>query len=125
MIVFLVILTRQMTTMTRLGRAVGRALNVEEIETRFSDVAGAEDAKRDLAELVSLIRRYLDFARVGARILRGVLLVGPPGTGKTLLARAMAGEAGINFIAATGSDFGGMLVGPGASTASSRSRSQT
>lgn len=111
MIVLLIIVGRQMMMMTGLGRSIGSALAVEDIRTRFADVAGAEEAKRDLAELAGLIRGDINFEATGARIPKGVLLCGPPGTGKTLLARATAGEAGVNFIAATGSDFGGMLVG--------------
>jgi cell division protease FtsH len=82
--------------------------------TRFADVAGAEEAKHDLEEVVVFLRRPARFQALGARIPRGTLLVGPPGTGKTLLARAVAGEAGVPFFAASGSEFVEMYVGVGA-----------
>ena len=90
-------------------------LVVERPPTRFSDVAGAEEAKEELSEIVDFLRQPERYAAVGARIPRGVLLVGPPGNGKTLLARAVAGEAGVPFLRASGSDFVEMYVGVGAS----------
>jgi cell division protease FtsH len=90
-------------------------LVAERPPTRFSDVAGAEEAKEELAEIVDFLRQPERFLAVGARIPRGVLLVGPPGNGKTLLARAVAGEAGVPFLRASGSDFVEMYVGVGAS----------
>ncbi len=90
-------------------------LVAERPPTRFSDVAGAEEAKEELAEIVEFLREPEKFLAVGARIPRGVLLVGPPGNGKTLLARAVAGEARVPFLRASGSDFVEMYVGVGAS----------
>jgi cell division protease FtsH len=90
-------------------------LVVERPPTRFSDVAGAAEAKEELSEVVDFLREPERFHAVGARIPRGVLLVGPPGNGKTLLARAVAGEAGVPFLRASGSDFVEMYVGVGAS----------
>lgn len=110
---FVMFMMNYMMSMTGIGRQMGTLLRVEDIDTRFTDVAGADEAKRDLMEFVRMIRGEINYARLGARTPRGVLLYGPPGTGKTLLARATAGEAGVNFLAATGSDFGGMLVGQG------------
>src|SRR3954451_22416238 len=90
-------------------------LVAERPPTRFTDVAGAEEAKEELAEIVEFLREPERFLAVGARIPRGVLLVGPPGNGKTLLARAVAGEAGVPFLRASGADFVEMYVGVGAS----------
>ena len=81
----------------------------------FADVAGADEAKKDLAEVVDFLRHPAKYLAIGARIPRGVLLVGPPGTGKTLLARAVAGEAGVPFFHISGSEFVEMFVGVGAS----------
>ncbi|MET0377768.1 MAG: AAA family ATPase, partial [Spongiibacteraceae bacterium] len=80
---------------------------------RFADIIGADEAKSALQEVVAYLQEPERFGRVGARPPRGVLLSGPPGTGKTLMAKALAGECGINFIAATGSDFSSMFVGMG------------
>jgi cell division protease FtsH len=82
--------------------------------TRFADIAGCDEAIEDMRELVTLLSEPERFTRVGAHVPRGALLVGPPGTGKTLLARAVAGEAGVPFYAAAGSDFVEMYVGVGA-----------
>ena len=83
--------------------------------TTFSDVAGAQEEKEELAEIVDFLKNPGKFIDLGARIPKGVLLVGPPGTGKTLLARAVAGEAGVEFLSISGSDFVEMYVGVGAS----------
>ena len=80
----------------------------------FADVAGAEEEKEELAEIVEFLKNPAKFRELGARIPRGVLLVGPPGTGKTLLAKAVAGEAGVPFFSISGSDFVEMFVGVGA-----------
>src|SRR6185295_14598974 len=80
----------------------------------FDDVAGSEEAKAELAEVVEFLRAPDRFRRLGARVPRGVLLVGPPGTGKTLLAKAVAGEAGVPFYSICGSEFVEMFVGVGA-----------
>ena len=85
------------------------------LKVRFSDVAGAEEEKTELAEVVEFLRTPKKFSDLGARIPKGVLLVGPPGTGKTLLAKAVAGEAGVPFFSVSGSDFVEMYVGVGAS----------
>ena len=85
------------------------------IKVRFSDVAGAEEEKVELAEIVEFLRQPKKFADLGAKIPKGVLLVGPPGTGKTLFAKAIAGEAGVPFFSVSGSDFVEMYVGVGAS----------
>ena len=81
----------------------------------FADVAGVEEAKQELAEIVEFLKYQEKFAALGARIPRGVLLVGPPGTGKTYLSRAVAGEAGVPFFSISGSEFVEMFVGVGAS----------
>ena len=85
------------------------------IKVRFTDVAGAEEEKVELAEIVEFLRQPKKFSDLGARTPRGVLLVGPPGTGKTLFAKAVAGEAGVPFFSVSGSDFVEMYVGVGAS----------
>ena len=85
------------------------------IKVRFSDVAGAEEEKAELAEVVEFLKSPRKFADLGARIPRGILLVGPPGTGKTLFAKAVAGEANVPFFSISGSDFVEMFVGVGAS----------
>lgn len=85
------------------------------LKVRFSDVAGAEEEKEELAEVVEFLKSPKKFSDLGARIPKGVLLVGPPGTGKTLFAKAVAGEAGVPFFPVSGSDFVEMYVGVGAS----------
>ncbi len=87
----------------------------QNVKTRFSDVAGAEEEKDELREIVDFLRAPKKFSEIGARIPKGVLLVGPPGTGKTLFAKAVAGEAGVPFYSISGSDFVEMFVGVGAS----------
>ena len=84
---------------------------VRNVKTRFSDVVGANEAKMALQDVVDFIKSPVHYERIGARASRGVLLIGAPGTGKTLLARALAGEAGVPFIACTGSDFASMWLG--------------
>lgn len=85
------------------------------LKVRFSDVAGAEEEKEELAEIVEFLKNPKKFSNLGAKIPKGVLLVGPPGTGKTLFAKAVAGEAGVPFFSVSGSDFVEMYVGVGAS----------
>jgi len=80
----------------------------------FADVAGVDEAKAELVEIVDFLKNPQDYGRLGARIPKGVLLVGPPGTGKTLLAKAVAGEAGVPFFSISGSEFVEMFVGVGA-----------
>ena len=82
---------------------------------KFSDVAGLQEEKEELEEIVDFLRAPKKYTQLGARIPKGVLLVGPPGTGKTLLAKAIAGEAGVPFFSISGSDFVEMFVGVGAS----------
>ena len=97
------------------GRNKARAANKEDIKVRFSDVAGAEEEKQELVEVVEFLKDPKRYTKLGARIPAGVLLEGPPGTGKTLLAKAVAGEAGVPFFSISGSDFVEMFVGVGAS----------
>lgn len=97
------------------GKAKIKNTNDEQRKTTFDDVAGADEEKEELAEVVEFLKNPEKFNKLGARIPKGVLLVGPPGTGKTLLARAVAGEAGVPFFSISGSDFVEMFVGVGAS----------
>ncbi|PLR91890.1 ATP-dependent zinc metalloprotease FtsH [Bacillus sp. T33-2] len=97
------------------GKSKARLYNEEKKKVRFKDVAGADEEKQELVEVVEFLKDPRKFAELGARIPKGVLLVGPPGTGKTLLARAVAGEAGVPFFSISGSDFVEMFVGVGAS----------
>jgi cell division protease FtsH len=97
------------------GKSRARLYNEEKKRVTFEDVAGADEEKQELIEVVEFLKDPRKFAAVGARIPKGVLLVGPPGTGKTLLARAVAGEAGVPFFSISGSDFVEMFVGVGAS----------
>ena len=97
------------------GRNKAKTANKEDIKVRFSDVAGAEEEKQELVEVVEFLKDPKRFTKLGARIPAGVLLEGPPGTGKTLLAKAVAGEAGVPFFSISGSDFVEMFVGVGAS----------
>lgn len=96
------------------GRSRARLATDEKKRVTFNDVAGADEAKEELAEIVEFLKNPRRFTEVGARIPKGVLLFGPPGTGKTLLARAVAGEAGVPFFSISGSDFVEMFVGVGA-----------
>lgn len=97
------------------GKAKIKNTNDEKRKTTFEDVAGADEEKEELEEIVEFLKTPEKFNTLGARIPKGVLLVGPPGTGKTLLARAVAGEAGVPFFSISGSDFVEMFVGVGAS----------
>ena len=97
------------------GRSRARLLNQDSTRVTFADVAGVDEAKDELSEVVEFLSNPKKFTRLGGRIPKGVLLVGPPGTGKTLLARAVAGEAGVPFFSISGSDFVEMFVGVGAS----------
>jgi len=97
------------------GKSKAKLLTESQGRVTFEDVAGVDEAKEDLEEIVEFLRDPQKFQRLGGRIPRGVLLVGPPGTGKTLLARAIAGEAGVPFFTISGSDFVEMFVGVGAS----------
>ncbi|MED1914111.1 ATP-dependent zinc metalloprotease FtsH [Bacillus thuringiensis] len=97
------------------GKSRAKLYNEEKKRVTFDDVAGADEEKAELEEVVDFLKDNRKFNAVGARIPKGVLLVGPPGTGKTLLARAVAGEAGVPFFSISGSDFVEMFVGVGAS----------
>lgn len=97
------------------GKAKVKQIGDEKRKTTFADVAGADEEKEELREIVEFLKNPSKFNSLGARIPKGVLLVGPPGTGKTLLARAVAGEAGVPFFSISGSDFVEMFVGVGAS----------
>jgi len=97
------------------GKTKARFLMEAETGVKFPDVAGVEEAKQDLQEVVTFLKTPERFTSIGARIPKGVLLVGPPGTGKTLLAKAIAGEAGVPFFSLSGSEFVEMFVGVGAS----------
>ena len=97
------------------GRSKAKLLNENKQRVTFGDVAGIDEAKQELEEVVSFLKDPHKFQRLGAKIPKGALLVGPPGTGKTLLARAIAGEAGVPFFSISGSDFVEMFVGVGAS----------
>jgi len=105
----------QMGGIMSIGRSRAKTYSTERPATTFDDVAGYEGVKREITEVVDFLREPEKFARIGARIPKGILLVGPPGTGKTLIARAVAGEAGVPFPSVTGSDFMEMFVGVGAS----------
>ncbi|MDF2607596.1 MAG: cell division protein FtsH [Bacillales bacterium] len=97
------------------GKSKARLYNEEKKKVKFKDVAGADEEKQELVEVVEFLKDPRKFTELGARIPKGILLVGPPGTGKTLLARAVAGEAGVPFFSISGSDFVEMFVGVGAS----------
>lgn len=89
-------------------------VDVKKMKLRFSDVIGIEEFKEELMEIVDYLKNPNKYKKVGAKLPRGILLEGPPGTGKTLLAKALAGEAGCNFIYKSGSDFDEIFVGVGA-----------
>ena len=97
------------------GKSKARLLSEDQVKTTLGDVAGCDEAKEEVGELVEFLRDPGKFQRLGGRIPRGVLMVGPPGTGKTLLAKAIAGEAKVPFFTISGSDFVEMFVGVGAS----------
>jgi len=97
------------------GKSKARLLTENQNRVTFEDVAGIEESKAELEEIINFLKEPKKFTRLGGRIPKGVLLMGPPGTGKTLLARAVAGEAGVPFFSISGSDFVEMFVGVGAS----------
>ena len=101
--------------MSKFGSARTRTLSDKDKKVTFDDVAGADEEKEELQEIVEFLKDPKQFISLGARIPKGVLLVGPPGTGKTLLAKAVAGEAGVGFLSISGSDFVELYVGVGAS----------
>ena len=97
------------------GKSRARRYDEEKLKITFKDVAGADEAKQELGEVVEFLKSPQKYNELGAKIPKGVLLYGPPGTGKTLLAKAVAGEAGVPFFSISGSDFVEMFVGVGAS----------
>jgi cell division protease FtsH len=105
----------QMAGIMNIGRSKAKVYTTEKPKTTFHDVAGYSGVKEEITEVVDFLKSAGKFKEIGARIPKGVLLVGPPGTGKTLIARAVAGEAGVPFMSVTGSDFMEMFVGVGAS----------
>jgi len=105
----------QMGNIMSIGRSKAKTYSTERPGTTFDDVAGYDGVKLEITEVVDFLKHPDRFAEIGARIPKGVLLVGPPGTGKTLIAKAVAGEAGVPFLSVTGSDFMEMFVGVGAS----------
>ena len=105
----------QMGNMMSIGRSKAKTYSTERPGTTFDDVAGYDGVKQEITEIVDFLKHPERFAEIGARVPKGVLLVGPPGTGKTLLAKATAGEADVPFMSVTGSDFMEMFVGVGAS----------
>ncbi|HHX4058152.1 TPA: ATP-dependent zinc metalloprotease FtsH [Burkholderia contaminans] len=100
--------------MMSIGKSKAKVYVEKDIKVTFADVAGVDEAKEELEEVVSFLKDPKSYGRLGARVPKGVLLVGPPGTGKTLLARAVAGEAGVAFFSISGSEFVEMFVGVGA-----------
>ncbi len=100
--------------MMSIGKSKAKIYVEKDTKTTFEDVAGVDEAKEELQEIIEFLRNPQQYGRLGARIPKGVLLVGPPGTGKTLLARAVAGEAGVPFFSINGSEFVEMFVGVGA-----------
>ena len=116
MIAFFIFMMRQTGAGGRLNNfSKANIKNQSKKKTTFKDVAGCEEEKEELAEIVDFLKNPKKYNDIGARVPRGVLLMGPPGTGKTLLARSVAGEAGVPFFAISGSDFVEMFVGVGAS----------
>ncbi len=105
----------QMGGVMNVGKSKAKAYDTDRPATKFSDIAGYEGVKTEVTEVVDFLRMPERFKEIGARVPKGILLVGPPGTGKTLFARAVAGEAGVGFLSVTGSDFMEMFVGVGAS----------
>lgn len=121
-IVFWIIVMRRMNSQSggtkgifSFGKSKAKMLNESQIKVTFKDVAGADEAKYELEEIIEFLREPSKFQKLGGKIPKGVLLLGPPGTGKTLLARAVAGESGVPFFSISGADFVEMFVGVGAS----------
>ena len=105
----------QAGSMMSVGKSKAKAYQADKPSTTFADIAGYDGVKLEIKEVVDFLRMPERFKEIGARVPKGILLVGPPGTGKTLFARAVAGEAGVGFLSVTGSDFMEMFVGVGAS----------
>ena len=104
-----------MSGIMSIGRSKAKTFSSDRPSTTFEDVAGYTGVKQEISEVVDFLKTPARFKEIGAKIPKGVLLVGPPGTGKTLIARAVAGEAGVPFMSVSGSDFMEMFVGVGAS----------
>ncbi len=118
LVIFYVLMFRQQSggkSAMSFGKSKARMMTDKDKVVTFADVAGADEEKQDLEEIVTFLKDPKKYTDIGARIPKGVLLVGPPGTGKTLLAKAVAGEAGVSFFSISGSDFVEMFVGVGAS----------
>jgi len=117
MILVFIIYMRRMQGMggNTFGKSKAKMLEEDKLTVKFADVAGCEEAKEEVSELVDFLKDPQKFQKLGGQIPRGILMVGPPGTGKTLIARAIAGEAGVKFFIISGSDFVEMFVGVGAS----------
>ena len=122
LVFFFMMMNRQMSggggsnaKMMNFGKSRARMSTPDDKKVTFKDVAGLQEEKEDLEEVVDFLKSPQKYTKVGARIPKGVILVGPPGTGKTLLAKAVAGEAGVPFFSISGSDFVEMFVGVGAS----------
>jgi len=105
----------QMGGVMSIGKSKAKSYDADRPSTTFDDIAGYAGVKQEITEVVDFLRMPERFREIGARVPKGILLVGPPGTGKTLFARAVAGEAGVGFLSVTGSDFMEMFVGVGAS----------
>jgi len=108
-------IARSQSTAMSFGKSRAKVADATQVKTRFKDVAGMEESKEDLMEVVDFLKNPKKYTSIGAKIPKGVLLVGAPGTGKTLLARAVAGESGVPFFSIAGSEFVEMFVGVGAS----------
>src|SRR5690606_16721859 len=105
---------KRMGGLVNVGKSKARVLVERDTGVTFDDVAGVDEAKAELMEIVSFLKEKEKYGRLGARIPKGILLVGPPGTGKTLIAKAVAGQAGVPFFSISGSEFVEMFVGVGA-----------
>ena len=118
-IIFIIILAKSLqaggSQAMSFGKSKAKMLLDSKVKTTFKDVAGIDEEKKELEEIVDFLKNGEKYVKLGARIPKGVLLVGPPGTGKTLMAKAVAGEAGVPFFSISGSDFVEMFVGVGAS----------
>ena len=108
-------IARSQSNAMSFGKSKAKVADARQVKTRFKDVAGSDEAKEELVEVVDFLKNPKKYMEIGAKIPKGVLLVGPPGTGKTLMARAVAGEAGVPFFSIAGSEFVEMFVGVGAS----------
>ena len=118
-IVFLVVMAKSIQSggaqAMSFGKSKAKMLLDSKVKTKFDDVAGIDEEKKELEEIVDFLKHSEKYIKLGAKIPKGVLLVGAPGTGKTLMAKAVAGEAGVPFFSISGSDFVEMFVGVGAS----------